>query len=72
MAFLTVPNVAIKGISACVPPNVEENRDIPFYTLEEAAKVIETTGIERRHVVSDGITSSDLCFKAGERLISEL
>jgi 3-oxoacyl-[acyl-carrier-protein] synthase-3 len=72
MAFLTIPKVSIKGISACVPPKVEENRDIPFYTPEEAEKVIESTGIERRHVVSDGITASDLCLKAGEKLISEL
>ena len=72
MAFLTIPNVSIKGIAACVPPRVEENRDIPFYTPEEAAKVIETTGIERRHVVSDGITASDLCLKAGEKLIADL
>lgn len=72
MAFLTIPNVVIKGISACVPPNVEENRDIPFYTPEEAEKVIESTGIERRHVVSEGITASDLCLKAGEKLIADL
>lgn len=72
MAFLTIPNVSIKGISACVPPKVEENRDISFYTPEEAEKVIASTGIERRHVVSDGITASDLCLKAGERLIDEL
>ena len=43
MAFLKIPNVAIKGISACVPPGVEENRDIPFYSSEEAEKVIEST-----------------------------
>lgn len=72
MAFLKIPNVSIKGISACVPPKVEENKDIPFYTPEEAEKVIETTGIERRHVVSNGITASDLCLKAGEKLIADL
>ena len=72
MAFLKIKNVAIRGISACVPPKVEENRDIPFYTPEEADKVIESTGIERRHVVSDGITASDLCLKAGEKLIADL
>lgn len=73
MAFLKIPNVAIKGISACVPPMVEENRDIPFYTPEEAEKVIESTGVERKHVVADsGITASDLCLKACEKLIDEL
>lgn len=73
MAFLKIPNVAIKGISACVPPMVEENRDIPFYTPEEANKVIESTGVERKHIVGDsGITASDLCFKACDNLINDL
>ena len=72
MAFLSIPNVAIRGIAACVPPKIQENRDIPFYTREEAEKVIATTGVERRHVVSDGITASDLCLKACEKLIEEL
>jgi len=31
MAFLTVKNVAIKGIAASVPPTVEENKELPFY-----------------------------------------
>lgn len=72
MAFLTIPNVSIKGMSACVPPKVEENKDIPFYTPEEAERVIKSTGIERRHVVTNGITASDLCLKAGEKLIEDL
>lgn len=72
MAFLKIPNVSIRGISACVPPFVEENRDIPFYTPEEAEKVIESTGVERKHKVSDGITASDLCLKACEKLIENL
>jgi 3-oxoacyl-[acyl-carrier-protein] synthase-3 len=72
MAFLKIPNVAIKGISACVPPKVEENRDIPFYTPEEAEKVIESTGVERKHIVNDGITASDLCLKACQKLIEDL
>lgn len=72
MAFLKTENVAIRGISACVPPKVEETRDIPFYTPEEVTKVIESTGVERKHIVSDGITASDLCLKACEKLIEEL
>ena len=73
MAFLKIPNVTIRGISACVPPFVEENRGIPFYTKEEAEKVIESTGVERKHIVADsGITASDLCLKACEKLLDEL
>ena len=72
MAFLSIPNVVIKGMSACVPSLIEENRDVPFYTPEEAEKVIETTGVERKHIVNDGLTASDLCLRASERLLDEL
>lgn len=72
MAFLRIPNVAIKGISACVPPFVEENKDIPFYASGEAEKIISSTGIERRHIAGPDICVSDLCFQAAERLIEEL
>lgn len=73
MAFLKVPNVAIRGISACVPPKVEENRDLPFYaTKDEADQVVQATGIERRHVASRDITVSDLCLKAAVKLIEDL
>ncbi len=72
MAFLKVENVAIRGISACVPPKVEENRDIPFYAPGEAEQIIAATGIERRHIAGADICVSDLCFRAAERLIDEL
>jgi hypothetical protein len=41
MAFLEVKNVRIAGISACVPPRVEENIDLPVFIPGEAEKVIE-------------------------------
>ena len=72
MAFLKIPNVAIRGISACVPPKVDENKEIPFYTPEECEKIIKSTGVERKHIVSDGITASDLCLKACEKLLEDL
>lgn len=64
MSFFSVNNVAIRGISACVPPMVEENQDLPFYTPEEVAQIIKSTGIERKHIVDNGITNLDLCEKA--------
>ena len=66
MAFLKIENVAIKGISACVPPSVEENKDIPFYAPGEAEKIIASTGIERRHIAGPDICVSDLCFRAAD------
>lgn len=73
MAFLKVEKVAIRGISGCVPSQIEENISLPFYSSkEEAEQVIAATGIERRHVSPKDITASDLCLKATERLIEDL
>lgn len=73
MAFLRIENVAIRGISACVPPKIEENKDLPFYSShEEAQQVMQATGIERRHVATPEIAVSDLCEKAAEGLLAEL
>lgn len=72
MAFIETHNVAIKGFSACVPKNVEENKDLPFYAPGEAEPIMAATGIERRHVAPDGMTAADLCTKAAEGLIKDL
>lgn len=72
MAFLKIENVSIRGIAACVPPTIEENKNIPFYAPGEAEQVIAATGIERRHIAGPDICVSDLCTKVGERLLAEL
>ena len=72
MAFLQIENVAIKGMSACVPPLVEENKHLPFYAPGEADHVIEATGIERRHIATPDICVSDLSLRAAEKLLDEL
>jgi 3-oxoacyl-[acyl-carrier-protein] synthase-3 len=74
MALLTVPHVAVRGMSSCVPPFTEATRDIEFYaTTEEAIKIEETTGVIRKHIVKDsGITGADLCIRAAERLFDDI
>lgn len=74
MSYLRINNVQIKGIAACVPERVEENRDYTLLSREEIEKYIATTGIERRHcAVHDGsICTSDLCQKAAEKLLADL
>ena len=74
MALLTIPHVAVRGMAACVPRFTEATRDIEFYASpEEAAKVEETTGVVRKHVVKDsGVTGGDLCIRAAERLLDDL
>lgn len=72
MAFLQIPHVTIKGIAACVPSEIEENASLAMYTPEEAAQIIESTGIERKHIAPDGVTASDLCIRAAEKLLNDL
>lgn len=73
MANLKIENVSIKGITACVPSHVEENISLSVFKNGEAERVITQTGIERKHKVEGfGITASDLCEQAFEKLIGEL
>ena len=75
MAFLEFKNVRIAGIAAGVPKNVFSNYDLKQgedisadYTPEA---FVETTGVKKRRC-SETLCTSDLCFAAAERLISEL
>jgi 3-oxoacyl-[acyl-carrier-protein] synthase III len=74
MAFQEIKNVLIKGISACVPKQVEDNLSLSLLgSAEDIAKFIETTSIRQRHIVGDsGICTSDLCVAAAEQLIMNL
>ena len=72
MGFLKINNVSIRGISGCVPKNVEENKDLPFYFPEEASRVIEEIGIVRKHKATPEITVSDMCYGAAKKLLEEL
>ena len=72
MAFATIHNVSIRGISACVPAHIEENLTLPVFKEGEAERVIAQTGIERKHTVETGTTVTDLCASAFEKLIAEL
>lgn len=73
MSFLTITNVKIAGMGACVPSLVEENLTLPIFENQcEARKVIASTGIERRRVVEPGTTASDLTCQAVDKLLAEL
>lgn len=73
MSFLTISNVKIIGLCACVPPTIEENLTLPiFEDVREAQKVIASTGIERKRVVRPGTTASDLSYQAIVHLLEDL
>lgn len=73
MSSLSIKNVRIVGMSACVPHRVEENITLPIFSSAlEAKKVIASTGIERHRVVNDDVTASDLSVKAVDQLLADL
>jgi 3-oxoacyl-[acyl-carrier-protein] synthase-3 len=72
MAFLDINNVAIRGISASVPRQTIENRDIYQQSWGDVEDFMSTTGIERHRNSPKGICSSDLCVSATEELLRQL
>ena len=73
MSYLTIHNIKISGVAACVPKRVEENVNLPFFAdRAESEKVIASTGIARKRVCEVGVTSSDLAVPAVERMLYDL
>lgn len=71
MAFLEFSNIEIKGFSAAVPKEIEENAEYPFFHGDEAEKFMKSTGVERKRG-SRTLTFSDLCMPAANKLITDL
>lgn len=72
MAAFSVNDIAIRGISCCVPKNKERNVDLEILTQEEIQKFMEATGVEERRIATKEICTSDLCCEAAEKLITDL
>lgn len=72
MAILTFNGVGISAMAAAVPSKVIHNRTYTeFFSEDEANAIVEKTGIEERRFSDEKTCSSDLCFAAAERLISD-
>ena len=74
MANIEFKNLVLRGIAACVPSDVEDNKEIDVFPSEnDAQKFIETTGIEFRHLVNGrDICTSDMCYEAAADLMKAL
>ena len=71
MPFLKVNHVEIRGIACAIPKQVKYAKEQPFFTEIEAENFTSVTGVECSHTVPDGMTCSDLCQAAAERLLEE-
>ncbi len=72
MALFSISNVQLKGLSVCVPANTEDNKELSLLSENERDLFIKTVGIRFRRVATKGITASDLCFEAANRLLDEM
>jgi 3-oxoacyl-[acyl-carrier-protein] synthase-3 len=72
MAFFSIPGIRVAGIAACVPKNKEHNADYAWISRKEREQLIKIVGVETRHVISPGTTTSDLCLLAAQRLLADL
>lgn len=72
MALLSVSNVKIVGISACVPSFIDENIESSLASKKDMQKLISSIGVERKRIADDHTCTSDLCYEAAKKLIDEL
>jgi len=75
MSILTYHGVGIKGLSAAVPKAIIDNLDFTqssLFSAQERKNTVETTGIRFRRRAEANVCSSDLCFSAADRLLSEM
>lgn len=72
MAIIKYKNVEISAISACVPKNVSSNYELRnMMPEEEVEKVINSIGIKEKRIADKDVCTSDLCFKAAEKLLED-
>jgi len=73
MSFTRTPGMRLAGVSTCVPARVVDNNACAeVYGETEVRKVVSMAGVQYRPVTDPGVTATDLCFEAAERLLREL
>lgn len=72
LALFKINNVSIKGISNCVPKDVVFTKDYEYFNEQEQELFVKSVGITERRVAPFEISTSDLCYHAAEKLISDL
>ena len=71
MAFLEIKNVRLAGVSAGVPSTILSNLDSQLSTDYEPEAFVKQVGVKERRY-SEVLTTSDLCYGAAEKLITDL
>ena len=72
MAFWSIKNVSLRGVTGTVPNNPVKSSELPIFSQDDADTFDRTVGIRNRYIAPDSICASDLCRDAGERLLEAL
>ena len=72
MALLSIKNISVRGVSACVPKAKVYTKDYDYITEKERELFEKNVGISERRVAPPHLTTSDFCFHAAEKLITDL
>lgn len=72
MAFLNIKNVRIRGISLCVPKEIEKIEDAKCFSEGEAKNISAVTGIIEHRISSSDKIASDYGIVAAKRLLEDL
>ncbi|QDH70011.1 3-oxoacyl-ACP synthase III family protein [Marilutibacter alkalisoli] len=73
MAQIRIEGFHVAGVSTCLPElRIDNLGEADRFGGDEVRKVVSMAGVRYRHVVEPGVTASDLCLHAAERLLSEL
>lgn len=73
MNILELEGVRVAGVSAALPPREIDNvAALSAIYGEKAAGIVKATGIVKRRVVDEGVSSLDLCVCAARRMLAEM
>jgi 3-oxoacyl-[acyl-carrier-protein] synthase III len=73
MGLLSFKNIGITGMSAAVPRHVIRNYEHDlWFKKEDIKEIVDKIGVKERRFADEKTCSSDLCFTAAEKLISDM
>lgn len=73
MAQWSVPGIRLSGIASAVPEPTRTADDLSvLFGPEETRKIVDSVGVQTRHIAGDATCTSDLCHAAAERLLEQL
>lgn len=73
MSLLKFQGVGIRGMAAAVPSDTIINEEYTeFFPEADVKEIVAKTGIKQRRFAPEGMTASDLCYAAADKLLNDM